>query len=151
MRLARSFSDDNDVGEGEERGEECRGGFRLVNYDLNPSNVLVDNEFNVLGVIDWDSVMALPDAALHRLPMSMGMEIARPGITETCALQKSRCALGHGFTQIAEKQAREGEEESVFRFTAEGFYTREAVAYRSLIDVQKRDGLEELAKFYQES
>lgn len=41
--------------------------FGPAKYDLGPNNILVDPEFNVLAIIDWESVATVPDAALYRL------------------------------------------------------------------------------------
>ena len=70
--LAKSFEE-----------QVSREGFGLAHYDLNANNVLVDRLFNVLAIIDWDSAMAVPDAALHRIPFLLGMECPVPGIIET--------------------------------------------------------------------
>ncbi|KAL8778069.1 MAG: hypothetical protein Q9194_002201 [Teloschistes cf. exilis] len=55
-------------------------GFGLSNYDLGPNNIIVDRDFNALAVIDWDSVIAVPDAALYRFPYFMGVDCAIAGV-----------------------------------------------------------------------
>jgi hypothetical protein len=147
-------------------------GFGLANYDLNPNNILVDQEFNVLGVIDWDSVVALPDIALYRLPFLMGISCAVPGIVPSHPLEIKRHELGHRFAQIVEAVSQEQttnrsdtKSRSTSLFTRAGFFSKGALAFRSLVFVKmKQDfvnsewlqGLqwlgehdeEEVAKFY---
>lgn len=36
--------------------------FGLAHDDLNPGNLLLDKDFNLVGVIDWDSLVFIPDA-----------------------------------------------------------------------------------------
>ncbi|TQV97811.1 hypothetical protein V2A60_006466 [Cordyceps javanica] len=128
--------------EEEEEHKESRGGFGLANYGLSPSNVLVDAEFNVLAVIDWSAVVALPEAALHQLPQGMGIEAAIPGATEaTEAAVREAQAHGRRFAEMVERQALEmaDHKESVMPpLTAAGFYSREAVAFRALIDMRRQ-------------
>ncbi|OAA70627.1 Aminoglycoside phosphotransferase [Cordyceps fumosorosea ARSEF 2679] len=155
----------------EDEEDEC-GGFGLANYGLGPSNVLVDAEFNILGVIDWGSVMALPEAALHRFPRRMGVDAAIPGWSgedaDVSEVERERWDRGHRFAKAVERQARHDEDDDcvVFPFTAAGFYSREAVAFRALAEMRSRQGArvseawvwgldwlaehndEELARFY---
>lgn len=83
-----------------------RGGFGLVNYDLNPNNILVDQEFNVLAVIDWDSVVAMPDIALYRLPFLMGISCAVPGIVPSHPLETKRHKLSQQSAEVVEVVSR---------------------------------------------
>lgn len=46
------------------------------------TNVLVDNEFNIVGFIDFDGVMAAPSAVVAQLPVFMGMLHPAPGFVE---------------------------------------------------------------------
>jgi hypothetical protein len=59
-------------------GDGSSKGFGLANYDLNPNNVLVDRGFNVLAVIDWDTVASPPDAFLYRFPFFDGRQLRCP-------------------------------------------------------------------------
>ncbi|SPQ21223.1 9af30532-7a5b-49fa-85a3-9d7538ffefe9 [Thermothielavioides terrestris] len=77
-------------------------GFGLANYDLNPNNILVDREFNVLAVIDWDTVVAVPDAALYRFPFLMGVGCAVPGVVDTHPAVLKRQELGLRFAEVVE-------------------------------------------------
>ncbi|KAI1772352.1 hypothetical protein F4818DRAFT_453963 [Hypoxylon cercidicola] len=83
------------------------GNFGLANFDLNPNNVLVDREFNVLAVIDWDSVAAVPDAALYRFPFLMGLSYAIPGVVEEHPAEKNRQLCGLQFAAVVEAVAVE--------------------------------------------
>lgn len=58
-------------------------GFGLAHYDLNANNILVDREINILAIIYWDSVVVIPDAALYRVPLLLGMDCPAPGLIET--------------------------------------------------------------------
>lgn len=114
--------------------------FGLANFDLNPNNVLVDREFNVLAVIDWDSVIAVPDAALYRIPFLMGVSCAIPGQDSTHPAVIKREELGFQFTEavaaVGEEKRKDGQ--ALFQFTKAGFYSKEALAFQSLIAVQMR-------------
>jgi hypothetical protein len=59
------------------------GPFGLANRDFGAHNVLVDNEFNIVGFIDFDGVMAAPSAVVAQLPVFMGMLRPVPGFVET--------------------------------------------------------------------
>ncbi|KAF2168679.1 hypothetical protein M409DRAFT_21419 [Zasmidium cellare ATCC 36951] len=58
------------------------GPFSLVNRDLGPHNLLVDNEFNIVGVIGFDGVMAAPVEVVAQMPALMGMGLQPPGHVE---------------------------------------------------------------------
>ena len=119
-------------------------GFGLANYDLNPNNFLVDHEFNVLAVIDWDSVIAVPDAALYRMPFLMGIACLVPGTVKTHAAVVRRHLFGRRFAEIVEEVAQMEREKSMeqgiksptFFFTKTGFFSKEAIAFRSLVYVK---------------
>ncbi|EFY86254.1 hypothetical protein MAC_07708 [Metarhizium acridum CQMa 102] len=90
-------------------GRGCAEDFGLANYDLNPNNVLVDREFNILAVIDWDSVVSVPDAALYRFSRLMGVGCAIPGVVGEHGLELKRDGLGRQFAKVVEawgEQAR---------------------------------------------
>jgi hypothetical protein len=59
------------------------GPFGLANRDFGAHNVLVDNQFNVVGLIDFDGVMAAPSAVVAQLPGFMGLSRPVPGFVET--------------------------------------------------------------------
>ncbi|OAR05683.1 hypothetical protein LLEC1_06409 [Akanthomyces lecanii] len=121
-------------------------GFGLANYDLNPNNVLVDREFNILAVIDWDSVVSVPDAALYRFPFLMGVGCALPGIVDSHPAVMKREQLGRRFAQIVEDVGQElagkdwqgANKLPMHLLTKSGFFSKEAVAFRSLVYVKMR-------------
>lgn len=57
--------------------------FGLANRDFGAHNVLVDNEFNIIGIIDFDGVIAAPAATVAQLPASVGLSRPVPGHVET--------------------------------------------------------------------
>ena len=59
------------------------GPFSLVNRDFGAHNVLVDDEFSIVGVIDFDGVMAAPIEKVAQFPLFMGLERPIPGHVET--------------------------------------------------------------------
>lgn len=106
--------------------------FGLVNMDFGPGNILVDHEFNILSVIDWDSVISCPDAVLHYFPYLSGMGDVRPGMTEGIhPAFKKRRERSHIFAALASAadQERNGDDRKI---TTKGFYSREAVAFRAM-------------------
>jgi hypothetical protein len=120
--------------------------FGLANYDLNPNNILVDQEFNILAVIDWDSVAAVPDAALYRFPFLMGVSCAIPGVVDTHPAVMKRQQLGLLFAEVVETVAweqsgadsKDANKRRAFRLTKAGFFSKESMAFRSLIYVKMR-------------
>ncbi|KAI1123476.1 hypothetical protein F5Y10DRAFT_280901 [Nemania abortiva] len=127
-------------------GDGSAEGFGLANYDLNPNNFLVDREFNVLAVIDWDSVVSGPDAALYRFPFLMGVSCAVPGVVDTHPAVMKREQLGRRFAKVVEEVGQdkagndcEGANKWPTHLLAKsGFFSKEAVAFRSLIYVKMR-------------
>lgn len=117
-------------------------GFGLVHFDLNPNNILVDREFNIVGVIDWDALAAVPDAALFRFPFLMGIDSPVPGVEATHPAVLRREQRARDFAAALEKVSRrmaQGQSDpDLFVFSQSGFYSREALAYRALIHVQMR-------------
>jgi hypothetical protein len=66
------------------------GPFGLANRDFGAHNVLVDNEFNIVGFIDFDGVMAAPSAIVAQLPVFMDISRPIPGHVETQELALAR-------------------------------------------------------------
>jgi hypothetical protein len=66
------------------------GPFGLANRDFGAHNVLVDNEFNIAGFIDFDGVMAAPSAIVAQLPVFMDVTLPIPGHVETRELALAR-------------------------------------------------------------
>lgn len=123
-------------------------GFGLANYDLNPNNVLVDREYNVLAVIDWDSVVSLHDAALYHFPFLMGISCAVPGVAATNLAVMKREQLSRQFAEIVEEVGQElaGKDQQgankgpKYLLTKAGLFSKEAVTFRSLIYIKMRQG-----------
>ncbi|KJR90032.1 uncharacterized protein SPSK_06434 [Sporothrix schenckii 1099-18] len=123
-------------------------GFGLVNYDLNANNVLVDRDFNIVAVIDWDSVISAPDAALNRFPFLMGIDPAVPGAVKSqlpaiVRRQDSARRFAAVVEEVGHEQptiltTRGGMKHAAFTFTKQGFFTKEAVAVRSLTYVKMK-------------
>ena len=63
--------------------EERTGPFRLVNRDFGAHNILVDNDFNIVGVVDFDGVTAAPLEAAAQFPVLSCMDVEPPGFIET--------------------------------------------------------------------
>lgn len=61
------------------------GDFGLTNLDIGTNNVLVNENFDIVAVIDWDSVVTAPGAVLHQFPWCIGAE------SQEC-LDMARCA-----------------------------------------------------------
>ena len=56
------------------------GPFSLTNRDLGFHNVLVDDNFAIIGVIDLDGIMAAPKEVVGQFPVFTGMSPPPPGI-----------------------------------------------------------------------
>ncbi|KAJ9656095.1 hypothetical protein H2201_008646 [Coniosporium apollinis] len=89
-------------------------GFGLVNWELGTNNVLVDKEFNVLAIIDWDTVIAAPDAVLHFFPFLMGMESAVPGIVGGYQEEPEREQSYRRFAEVVEEVSLEQSAKQAF-------------------------------------
>lgn len=59
------------------------GPFSLTNRDFGFHNVLVDDNFSLVGVIDLDGIMAAPKEVVGQFPVLSGMEPPTPGIPTT--------------------------------------------------------------------
>ena len=118
--------------------QDSQKGFGLAHYDLNANNILVDRSFNILAIIDWDSVVAVPDAALYRVPYLLGMDCPVPGVIETHPAVMKRLRLCQRFTAVVEEVGREKDDCKGPILTREGFFSKEAVAFRSLLAVKMR-------------
>lgn len=64
--------------------------FGLANRDFGAHNVLVDDEFNIVGFIDFDGVMAAPPATVAQLPIFTDVWRPIPGHVETRELAVAR-------------------------------------------------------------
>ncbi|KAF5976140.1 protein kinase-like domain-containing protein [Fusarium bulbicola] len=57
--------------------------FSLVNRDFGAHNLLVDEAFQIVGVIDFDGVMAAPIEVVAQYPILTGLNREPPGCVET--------------------------------------------------------------------
>ena len=72
--------------------EETAGPFRLTNTDFGPHNILIDDDFNIVGIIDFDGVMAVPLEAAAQYPRFSHMTVYPPGFVEAHPLMAPRIA-----------------------------------------------------------
>lgn len=95
-----------------------------------------------MGVIDWDALAAVPEAALYRFPFLMGIDSTVPGVETTHPAVVRREQRARDFAAAVEMVSRrmaEGQSDpDLFVFSQYGFYSLEALAYRALIHVQMR-------------
>ena len=66
------------------------GPFSLTNRDLGFHNVLVDENFALIGVIDLDGIMATPKEVVGQFPALSAMDPPLPGITTSNPLALKR-------------------------------------------------------------
>lgn len=64
-------------------GEEKDGPFRLTNRDFGAHNILVNDDFAIVGVIDFDGVMAAPLEVVAQYPVLSGLNVEPPGAVYT--------------------------------------------------------------------
>jgi hypothetical protein len=106
--------------------------FGLCQLDLGPHNLLVDHEFNILAMIDLDTIVAYPNALLHRLPLGASMDGPAPWTTNN--IYSTFKGHREGAKRYAEFVA-EAEAERVLSCNGEvilqkeGFDSREALAF----------------------
>ncbi|OAA70601.1 Protein kinase-like domain protein [Cordyceps fumosorosea ARSEF 2679] len=74
------------------QGEEQDGPFRLTNRDFGAHNILVNGDFDIVGVIDFDGVMAAPLEVVAQYPDSSFLDVEPPGVVETRPLALERIA-----------------------------------------------------------
>lgn len=60
-------------------GRERTGSFRLTNRDFGAHNILVNDDFDIVGVIDFDGVMAAPLEVVAQYPVHSFLEVEPPG------------------------------------------------------------------------
>lgn len=66
------------------------GPFRLMNRDFGAHNLLVNDDFEIIGLIDLDGVMAAPMEAVAQYPTLTGLDREPPGHIETKPAAKER-------------------------------------------------------------
>ena len=59
------------------------GPYGLANRDFGAHNVLVDDEFRIVGLIDFDGVIAAPIELVVQMPLFTGLQRSIPGFVET--------------------------------------------------------------------
>ena len=59
------------------------GPYSPANRDFGAHNVLVDDEFNIVGLIDFDGVIAAPIELVAQMPLFTGLDRPVPGFVET--------------------------------------------------------------------
>lgn len=64
-------------------GEEVNGPFRLANRDFGAHNILVNENFDIVGVIDFDGVMAAPIEVVAQYPIYCCLQVEPPGNVDT--------------------------------------------------------------------
>jgi hypothetical protein len=64
--------------------------FSLTNRDFGAHNLLVNDDFEIIGVIDFDGVMAAPIEVVTQYPSLTGLEPEPPGHVETRPLAIDR-------------------------------------------------------------
>ncbi|KAL9620174.1 MAG: hypothetical protein Q9160_005289 [Pyrenula sp. 1 TL-2023] len=72
------------------RDETKPATFSLTNRDFGAHNVLVNENFEILGVIDLDNVIAAPIEVVAQFPEQTGMTLGPPGHVETRPLAIQR-------------------------------------------------------------
>ncbi|KAK4123847.1 hypothetical protein N657DRAFT_430243 [Parathielavia appendiculata] len=72
------------------RGEEKTGPFRLTNRDLEAHNILVDDDLDIVGVIDFGGVMAGPLEVVAQYPVLSFLDTEPPGATYTAPAEIER-------------------------------------------------------------
>lgn len=74
-----------------QRGQaQSNGPYAMANRDFGAHNVLVDNDFNIVGLIDFDGCMFAPIEAVAQLPLYIGLDRSIPGHIETRELALRR-------------------------------------------------------------
>ncbi len=64
-------------------GEEQNGPFRLANRDFGAHNILVNENFDIVGVIDFDGVMAAPLEVVAQYPSQCFLHVEPPGVVDS--------------------------------------------------------------------
>ncbi|KAK4554759.1 hypothetical protein LTR86_008261 [Recurvomyces mirabilis] len=93
--------------------------FGLVNRDFGAHNVLVDDTFNIIGVIDFDGVMTAPIERVAQVPCDMNLDPPPPGHVDTrpAAIERIERSLPLiaqyvEMMKMAVKETTDGESES---------------------------------------
>ncbi len=81
-------------------GEERAGPFRLINRDFGAHNILVDDDFNIVGIVDFDGVGTGPIEAAAQYPVLSSMDPEPPGVVNDNAaflarIERTRPKMEH--------------------------------------------------------
>lgn len=88
-----------------------KGPFCLANRDFGPHNLLVNGQFEIIAVIDLDSLIAGPVEVAAQLPKLCGYDVSPPGIVETKPraielCEKARTRANQYKRRLSEAEAR---------------------------------------------
>ena len=92
-------------------GEETTGPFRLANRDFGAHNVLVNGDFDIVGLIDFDGVMAGPLEAVAQYPIFCGLEVEPPGVVPSEPMMMESAAQALPRLEAYKEMLRKYEEE----------------------------------------
>ena len=67
-----------------------KGSFRFTNRDFGAHNLLVNDNIDIIGVIDFDGVMTAPAEMVAQYPQLTGLDRQPPGYAETNPLAIER-------------------------------------------------------------
>ena len=114
-------------------------GYGLANYDLGTNDLLVDQDFNVISVLGWEAVVAVPDEILCLFPFLLGVDCAIPRLVNEHPDYRTRQRHCFRFAEIvgqtSSEMARETKErhnEDATVLTRAGFFSKVALAYGAL-------------------
>lgn len=110
-----------------QRDIEQSGIYGLTNLALGPHNMLVDHDFNIVGMIDLDCVVSLPLPLCHQLPLFANMALTLPGSLNNHPITIGYVANARDFARLV------GIICHGTGLTAEGFYGREVLAWVMLM------------------
>ena len=101
-----------------------RGPFSLTNRDFGAHNLLVNDNFEIIGVIDFDGVMAAPIEVVAQYPSLTGLEREPPGHVETRLLAIDRMKR----TEPKLKEYKTSPSRAIFNFAAsKGRYSHQLI------------------------
>ncbi|KUJ09076.1 uncharacterized protein LY89DRAFT_319229 [Mollisia scopiformis] len=109
--------------------------YSLTNLEMGTHNILVNNSFDILAVIDWDTVIAALSAVRHQFPWCIGGDPGIPGIGPIKAFGEweERLEMCRVFAAISERSIDEEVKDGKERlFSAAKFFSKEALAFRAL-------------------
>lgn len=96
-------------------GDNLAAPFCLTNRDFGPHNLLVDDHFHIVGVIDLDGIMAAPYEVAAQFPVLAGLDPEPPGHVETRPMALERITRTKPLIREYNYMVKEIEEHSVPR------------------------------------